>query len=468
VSDQTAFLKPRRGPRPHTCGGTVTILALLLLIVLSTLMISFAQFTGLGLRAADNFRRTADARLAAESGMAFTIYQLRRVRLPADTTEATLAANLTTALGSRLDGTTNLSGAAVTNTGSEVYVPPIPLDAGSTFCCWILPVDADLCRLRVKGSAGGVDRYLTIDLAIAPRLPSVFDYGLASGGPVLLSGASKIVGVNDPAEASVFAAISDAGEAINIGGNAVTVSGDLFVSGEDGSVAITGSPSIGGSTDPATVAEHIHFGVEPPEFPELNVAPLAAMATNVVDGSTDTASPGQTFTNIRIAAGTNPSFGSDTVINGVVYVEAPNLVSFAGHAQINGMMVTEDKGLPIEECQLSFAGTVEAAGVEALPDTDQFGPVKQHTGTFVLAPGFAATFAGNFSTVSGTIAADQLTFSGTSEGVIRGAVIGLSDRPTQVAGKVEIYVDQANAGPNPAGFVKSLALEPVADSYCEQ
>ena len=450
------------------CRGVVSILALLLLTVLSTLIISFAQLTGLSLRMGNNFRRTVDARLATESGMAFTIYQLRRVRLPADTTEATLAANLTTALGSRLDGTANLGGAAVTNTGSEVYVPPIPLDAGSTFCCWILPVGTDLCRLKVKGSAGGVDRYLTIDLAVTPRLPSVFNYGLASGGPVLLSGASKIVGVNDPAEASVFAAVPAGGEAISIGGNGVTVSGDLFVSGEDGSVAITGSPSIGGSTDPATVAEHIHFGVEAPEFPELDVAPLAALATNVVDGSTDTVSPGQTFTNIRIAAGTDPSFGSDTVINGVVYVEAPNLVSFTGHAQINGMIVTEDKGLPIEQCQLSFAGTVEAAGVEALPDTEEFALVKQHTGTFVLAPGFGATFAGNFSTVSGTIAADQLTFSGTSEGVIRGSVIGLSGLPTQMAGKVEIYVDRVKADPNPAGFVKSLALEPVADSYSEQ
>jgi len=89
------------------------------------------------------------------------------------------------------------------------------------------------------------------------------------------------------------------------------------------------------------------------------------------------------------------------------------------------------------------------------------------TRPFELVPGFAATFTGNFSTVSGTIAADQLTFSGTSEGVITGSVIGLSGLPTEMAGKVSIYVDRVNMDLDPAGFVKPLALEPVANSYAE-
>jgi len=407
-----------------------------------------------------------DARLAAESGLEFMLYQLRRVRLPGDTTDTTLLANLTAALGDRLDGTPNLAGIAITNTGSAAYVPPVQLEESGTFCCWITPVASGLCRLKVRGSAGGLDRHITMDLALTPKLPLVFNYGLASRGKIEVSGHTKVVGVNHPTEANVFSAYSAGGTAIQVKGSSVTISGDLFVSGEESAVAITGSPTIAGSCHPATVSEHIHFGVEPPDFPVLNTEPLAALATNVVDSSTDTSS-GQVFSNIRIAAGTNPNFTSDTVINGVVYVEAPNIVTFAGHATINGLIVTEDNDLPVDQCQLRFSGTVDAAGVAALPDTEEFAAVKQQTGTFVLAPGFAATFSGNFSTVNGSIVADQLTFSGTAEGIIKGGVIGLTDLPTELSGNVEIYVDRSTQDPNPAGIVKPFALETMPDSYTE-
>ena len=465
MPDKKTSPEPWGGITPRLCRGTVSILAVMLLAVLATLTVSFAQFTNLNLRKGDNFRKAMDARLTAESGLEFMLYQLRRVRLPGDTTDTTLLANLTAALGDRLDGTPNLAGITVTNTGSAACVPPVQLEEGRTFCCWITPVASGLCRLKVKGSAGGLDRYLTMDLALSPKLPLVFNYGLASRGMIEVSGHTKIVGVNYPTEANVFSA-SAGGTAIQVKGSGVTISGDLFVSGEESAVAITGSPRIAGSCDPATVSEHIHFGAEPPDFPELNTEPLAALATNVVDSSTDMSS-GQTFSNIRIAAGTNPNFTSDTVINGVVYVEAPNIVTFSGHATINGLIVTEDKDLPVDQCQLHFTGTLDAAGVEALPDTEEFAAVKQQTGTFVLAPGFAATFSGNFSTVYGSIMADQLTFSGTAEGVINGGVIGLTDLPTELAGNVEIYVDRSDQDPDPAGIVKPIALETVPDSYTE-
>ena len=151
----------------------------------------------------------------------------------------------------------------------------------------------------------------------------------------------------------------------------------------------------------------------------------------------------------------------------MVYVEAPNVVRFEGGAELNGFIVTQDTGQTIGNCQIHFAGHVEAHGVEALPDTSQFAAVKQQTGTFIVAPGFGVTFAGSFSAINGSIAADQLTFTGTAEGVIKGSVIGLEDIPTVIGGNVDIYVDRENANPDPAGFVKSLAFSPVPGSYAE-
>ena len=201
-------------------------------------------------------------------------------------------------------------------------------------------------------------------------------------------------------------------------------------------------------------------------MPEANVAPLTALAINLVDSTTDFTGT-NTFSNITIAPNTDPVFAAGTTINGVVYVQAPNKVKFAGHATINGVIVTEDSDAGVDNCSLEFVGTVDATGVDALPDTPEFAAVKQQTGTFLLAPGFQVTFGGNFETINGTIAADQFTFSGNAEGVIKGAVIGLADLPATLEGSVEINVDRSDMDENPAGFIKSLSPEADYSSYSE-
>jgi hypothetical protein len=303
-----------------------------------------------------------------------------------------------------------------------------------------------------------------VELVFTPKRPAVFDYGLASKGQINIGGHARILGVNNPGEASVLSATQNHSDAISLSGN-ITVSGDLYAAGSSTYVAMTGTPSVAGSTDPTVIAEHVHLGVDPPDFPETNTAPLAALANGDV---ITTDKPSQsTFTNVRIAAGTNPTFGGDVTFNGIVYIEAPNKVKFSGQTTINGLIVTQNSGCSLDSCQISFTGGVTANGVGVLPNTSQFADVKQQTGTFICAPGFALSFSGNFGAVNGSIAADQLTFAGTAEGTVEGSVIGLKDVPTSLNGNVDINVDRSKSNENPAGFVKSVALVPEADSYLE-
>lgn len=454
-------------------GGTAYVMSLMAVIVFSILAAALASSTTLILRAGDNYRSVVNARLAAESGMDFMLNQIRIIRIPVDTNEDTVSANLTQALGNLLNTTANVAGQSVTvsreHAGDDchhwtVHVPDIQLPYGS-FSCTLLPAAPDRCTLVVKGIANDISRSVAIDLVMTPRPNVAFDFGLASFGPVSVVGNARIVGVNDPSEASVLAADTSGGTALSLAANAV-IAGDLTVVG-DGHIAISGSPSLGGTTDPELMADHIHSVPEPPDVPTLNIGPIAALATNVVDSTTHTSSSGLTFSNIRIAAGTNPTFASDVVINGVIYVEAPNHVTFSGNSTINGMVVTEDSENPIESCQLNFAGGMQAFGVETLPDTPEFSEIKQHTGSFVVAPGFSVTFSAQFSTINGTIAADKLTFTGQAGGIINGAVIGLSEHPMALDGGVEIRVDRLNARPDPAGFVDTMALEADPASYTE-
>ncbi len=445
--------------------GLAYILAVLLLTVLTALAAAFATTTSLHLRKSYNSRNSMEAQLAVENGMSYTLMVLKSLYLPGTTTQDNFLANLTEVLGDQFDGTANLGAQAVTDNGSAVIVPEITTPHGA-FTCSLTSVSASRCRLQVTGTANDVLRRASIELMFVSKRPAVFDYGIASKGQISIHGNAQIVGVNDPSEASILSATASHDNAIILDGG-VTVSGDLYAAGDSSYVSISGSPEIAGSTDPAVYAQNIHTGVDVPDFPTLDTAPLAALATNVVDATTDISTSGLVFNNIRIAAGTNPVFSSDVTINGIVYIEAPNIVQFAGQTTLNGIVVTEENDSPISDCKITFAGGVEVGGIEILPDTPEFADVKLQTGTFVVAPGFDVTFAGHFSAINGCIAADKLTFTGTAEGTVRGSVIGLKDMLTDIGGNVSVQVDRNDSGTRNAGFVDSLIMFVVPDTYTE-
>lgn len=443
--------------------GTALILSLLLLLICQSLAFAFFNGITLELKKSENLRTVANARLAAESGLDFALMHLMKARLPGTTTEATFPTRLQSALAERLNGTANLAGQSVYVVGTTVYVPEVQLAAGRSFSWWLQWSGTDQCRLTVRGAANGVSRDLKMDLKLSPALSTVFDYGLASRGPIEVGGNTRIIGVNDPQEATVFSATTSYADAIKIVGSGAEISGDLYLTSDMASVSITGSPTIAGETDPAAIAQHIHTDQDTPDFPELNVAPIAALATNpYVPGAT-------VMNNVRIPAGTNPNFNSDMVLNGVIYIESPNKVKFNGHATVNAIIVTEDSqgAEPISACQLTFAGTVDAHGVGSLPDTPEFAGARQQTGSFILAGGFAVNFLGNFSTINGSVVADQIYFGGTSEGTIKGSVVGLKDVPMALQGNVDILVDKSDSDENPAGIIKSWAFVPIPDTYRE-
>ena len=373
--------------------------------------------------------------------------------------------HIAAALGERLDGSSNLAGMSVTLDSNTVYVPRITMD-DRAFEIQIVQRPDKTLTMEVHGFSKDVERVAAIDLHLAPGHPnSVFNYGLASRGPITITGDGEILGKNELTEASVIST-TDSEVAVTIDGTTV-VDGDISSTGESTSVVISGTPTIAGSTDPAVIANHVHFAVEPPVFPEVDTSIFKPLATNVVDATTNTGEAGQVFENIVIKAGSNPTFAADTIINGVVYIESPNIVNFSAKVTLNGVIATEDNELGIENCKLNFGAQVEAYGVEALPDLPQFTAVKDLTGSLVVAPGFDVSFAGHFSTISGTIAADKLSFSGQAEGTVMGSVIGLADYPTWISGSVNIVIDRSGEDSSDAGFTMPLCLEVDPKTYRE-
>jgi len=432
-----------------------------------------SEVAGRELRKANNQQDMLNARLLAESGMNYMLPRLAQLRLPYNTDEQTLAENLYLSASELLDGTGAMGGQGILQTASGFTTPPIALPDGRTFTARMDVVSSAsglTCRLTSTGAVGPVSRSVSIELSTQSRRAGVFDYGVASRGKIYVSGSAFISGMNDPNEASVLS-MREEPVAIEAGGHA-TIGGDLYVTGADiDYVMIKGSSvSIGGSTDIDTIlADHVHLDTEEPDFPLIANEQYRALATNVVDSSTDF-NVGPDFSNILIKAGTNPDFKNDTVINGIIFVEAPNVVTFHSKVTINGMIVTEDgSSSAIRSCQLDFRAQTTAPGVNALPDTQEFAAIKAHEGTIVLAPGFGVTFRGTTNSINGTVAADQLYFNGNSsiQGDLNGSILGLKDMDMILQGNTDIRLNKRDASGLPAGFHHPLGLAVNPDTYCE-
>ncbi len=254
----------------------------------------------------------------------------------------------------------------------------------------------------------------------------------------------------------------------------VTIGGDLFLTDENATVGILGSGvgiSVGDETDIRLIrSEHVHV-VDPPILPTVDTTIFEALATNDLDPDLPNYN-NNTFTNIRITQRTNPKFGHGAVLNGVVYVEAPNIVTFMSNCILNGFVVTEDGSdeYLLQDCQIIFKSGMSSTPVEDLDDIiDEISmlEVKEHTGTFVLAPGFGVDFYGHANTIAGAIAADKIKFWGQSEVSVTGFILGLTDEEMEVVGNTVITIDSDNADQNPAGFVFPKSLTPNPDSYRE-
>jgi Tfp pilus assembly protein PilX len=454
--------------------GIVYIFAIVMLALMTVMTVALASSTNLNLSRSRHMEDSISAQLSAESGLQFMLMNLSRLRMPASTSSSTFIANLSTEIAGMLNDTPNACGQVVSCSGSTISIPSITADASSFTCSiTILTPAADgipRCRLTSVGSRGLASRTVSLDMAMVPVSADAFNYAIASKGSIAVSGSATIDGMTSPDEANVLSISQDA-FAISVGGSA-TIGGDLFLTadGEDSVYLQGGGLSVGGESDiEAIVNGHVHRLPEEPDFPVLDLAPFAAMATTVIDSTTDLTGPGLVVNNARIAAGTNPEFKQDTVINGILYIESPNVVTFKSKAVLNAMIVTEDVAGDADSNVLDFKGQITAPGVEALPDTSEFQAIKEQQGTVILAPSFSVQFRGSVNSINGTIAADQFSFLGNSNisGEVAGTIIGLSSRDLVMQGNATILVNKQDSDQTPAGFVHFKGVDVIVNSYAE-
>jgi len=453
-------------PRGNREGSTL-VLALIMIVMLSALAVAMAGMSGANVQVADNFRKLDNTRANAESGLEVMRYWMSKVAMSGNIAPSdrfsTLASKFQDALTA--GNVTNIAPVCSTST---ITISSVPLNSlsGQNFSAVLTKMDNDNVRLEVTGRYGSLSRTIRTNYRFGERAHTVFDFGVASKGPISLIGNVELSG-NIEVASNAFIVSENALLALSITGNSM-IAGDVKIVNPLAYVHIGTQAGVGGETGDAAM-EHIERGVPPEEFPKMDPSPFYSYVPeeNVLSTSVDL-KKAVTLTNIRIPARMNPKFTGQATLNGVILIESPNVVEFGGGVDITGIIVTngsdsDDSGTN----QITFTGNVTCHPIDQLPQETQFQGLHSQRGTFMLAPGFKASFGGSFGTLSGAIAANGIKFYGNAGGTINGSVVNYSNEMMELSGNSDLYFNRSGLTEVPAGFVPEIVLHYDPTSYSE-
>ncbi len=455
--------------------GVVLIISMIFVLVFSVLAVSMASLSGTNLQISDNHHKANSALSAATSGLEIMRYHLDGISIP----ESVLAEDRLATVATKLQN--NLASAGMTNftvsynaATDTLTIAEVTLDSqsGQTFSATLIyayPGNFDMVQMDTFGSSNQLNRKIRTNFNFTVVGNPIFEYGIVTKGALAMDGNVDVEGLNEDIEASVYieGLSAIATDALTMSGKS-EIAGDVSIYNPSASVAVGDSSSVGGGAGDDAM-DHIHIGVPLCEFPVPNVEHFESyVGDNTLDPTIDyTTITNITLENVRILAGTNPHFAGSTIIKGIMFVETPNIVEFSGNATIIGIIIGDgDLDAPSAENQLLFTGSLESQTVSELPD-EGFDDIKEETGTFILAPGFSASFGGSFDTLNGTIAASGISFYGNAGGTINGSVLNYAETPMTMDGNTDLIFNSSGTAETPAGFEPYQVLDFVASSYSE-
>jgi hypothetical protein len=446
--------------------GIALFISMIFITIFSTLAIAMFRMSSSNVIAANNFQQANDARSSAESGLEMLRYYIEQITIDSTISKE----NRFAILAGRL--------IYLMNVGSNNYPvyyhdssEPHHIHIGYSntlvmlnsaenrgFLALITPDGTNGVNIRVTGRAGSLERTIASGFTYGTRPNSVFDFGVATKGALILDGGTLtstvtshsdvyIESLNDPAALGVLknkSAISGVAKIVNA--SATITANDI-------------KGTVGGLSGQDAIDNSIEIGVTPTEFPYPNATYFEQYATGGYY------SGGSTLTNQRIAAGSDLTFTGNTTINGILYIEEDCNIEFGGNVTINGMIVCAgDVNDNSGTNSLSFTGSVDS---HVLPAGSEYDAMREETGTFIMAPGYDLSFTGSFGTVNGVIAGNGISFSGNAGGTVMGSVINYSDNKMTVVGSSDIEFNRSGFTEIPAGFVQETVMHYNPAAYDE-
>lgn len=443
--------------------GYASVLAMMFLVLFSTLALAFYTMSSTAIESSNNDQQINRALLAADSGMDFIRYQLQNVTIPPSTPAGNVVNALYEDLVNQMEETGNLGGNAVELSGNIIYVPQdgsisLASNQNAIFRATITDWAGEIV-VKIDGTSlpSGLTRSITMDFTRRQRTSTIYNYAVASKGIVRMrKGTVTAVAGVDPSIATMMSA-KEAEPSIIVSGG--VIGGDLSIV-EGATASVTGG-TVGGSSIPGVIlADHVHE-VEPPEFPTVDTSVYRSYATNTfVDGA-------RTQQNIRIPAGTNPRFNGGDSVQGIMYIESPNTVTFRGNFNLQGFIVFENTADETANV-LDFRGNVSQ---NPLPSGAAFDSLRATTGVSILAPTTKVFMSGSTdSLLRGNVIIGKLDYNGSADVQIdRGTIMTYNEGSDSAGfnGKTVKFTATGSNNQPTSGISFSSNFRPDPTSYQE-
>lgn len=437
-------------------------------LIFSALAVSMATLSGVNVQIADNQHKAGSALCAAHSGLEILRHHISGINISGNVSSANRLAAVTSTLQANLAnaGITNIT--AVYDASSDtITFPSVTLNSqsGQTFSAVISSIDDDTLCIEITGCTKDFDRKVSVNFSFETIGSGVFDFGVATKGPLNMSGQAEVDGINVAIEASVYIeADGIIGDAFSIT-NKASVSGDVSIANPYATYSVGSQSSVGGETG-EDAYDHIHIGADYATFPTPDPDYFTSFATGITIDENSDWDNDAVLNNVIVSAGTNPTFTSSVIINGIMFIESPNIVHFAGKSTINGIIVGDGQLDDDNGSSISFSGQVVCNDMSGLVGAE-FDDIKQETDTFILAPGFNLDFSGQANHMSGAIAGSGISFSGQAGGTINGSIINYSQDPMTISGQSTLMFNRSGIESDPAGFLPNQILLFQPTSYSE-
>ena len=504
--EQTSTSSVEQRPAIRSRRGITAVLAMVYLVLFTTMAIGFYAAVTTSGQIAGNEQRTMRSRLAAESGMQFMKYQFATLNIAADTPKDQLFDAVFTRLSEKLNGYPNMAGLTVTKSADEntIYVPGtgdtwIEAETGGAKFRAVIEKKQNGAMLQttVTGRHGTYEskRSIRLSYAVAENASSIFNYGVASKSRLLLNSNAKVRGASDLDLGSVLSTAPPGplGEKVIIMQGNAQITGEVSFSDPAATaataLAMSSNATIGNDpaarrSDTALLAEYVNYDVPPPEFPTINSDVFKPFAGNPTYGGTTITPPNApgvttydsgTLRNVLIKASPHPDhkvvFSSNLKIEGVIYIEAPNRVEFNSNVEITGAVVVETNPTGDHtRNSLEFHSNVTIKPIENLVALNSpYYPkdLTDLTGASILAPKFDLLMNSNFGTTGGSIIADKINFDSNARGTVRGSVINMANTMVEMDSNADILIETTGTSDYPAGVYFGSHYTPLPDTYEE-
>ncbi|HUT46913.1 MAG TPA: pilus assembly PilX N-terminal domain-containing protein [Sedimentisphaerales bacterium] len=447
--------------------GAVLIVAMIFVLIFSALAVSMATMSGTNAQLASNHHKVDCALGSATSGLEVQRHWLTPISMPSSTPINKYFSTIMNTLEYNLDANSISNITLIKHNGT---ISPVTLDSttGQTFSGQMHISDSNSNILEVFATGGDaqITRTIKVDFDIEPYKHPIFNYGLATKGPLNYTGNPLTTGANESWEADIYIESSGSDTAVFVAGN-TNFHGDIMIGNPDADVSFGGDVLIDGDHGETAIDNHVFIGVEPVDFPEPDTARFGSYATGItIDSSTDLSAAGANIlVNAKIAAGTNPVFTKGVTIQGILLIESPNVVTFASNVDLQGIIVGEGDvtANPVMD-RIDVLGNFSSG---TYPSGAEFDAIRQEVGSSIVAPGFAMSFQGNFSTLEGVVAVSGVTFSGNVAAQIKGTIINYSETPMIIEGNASMTFDREASTKIPAGFDTLRVLTYKPSSYDE-